>query len=198
VWAPPPPFDGEGDFALWHFSEDPNLSRFVPKPTTSSDHPEPVVWAIETRHSPHFWFPRDCPRGCVWLTETTTEEDRVRFLGHSAAKRLHVMETAWAARVPACRLFAYRLPEEPFQSVGDHAAGYWTSREPVGALEQVEMGNLIERHAAAGIELRITPDIWPFWHSVIFSTLNFSGSRLKNATRPEPTRPPHPFLESPP
>ncbi len=44
------------------------------------------------------------------------------------------------------------------------------------------MGNLIERHAEAGIELRITPDIWPFWHLVVFSALNFSASRLRCAT----------------
>ena len=197
MWAPPPPFDGEGDFALWHFSEDPNLSRFVPHTAKSSASPEALVWAIETRHSPHFWFPRDCPRGCVWLTEATTEEDRVRFLGHSAAARLHVIETTWADRMTTCRLYAYQLPSETFESINDQAAGYWISRQPVEAIERVEMGNLIQRHADAGIELRITPDIWPFWHSVIFSTLNFSGSRLRNATRTEPPLPPHPLLRPP-
>src|SRR5215475_2723903 len=27
---PAPPYEGEGPFALWHFSEDPSLSRFLP------------------------------------------------------------------------------------------------------------------------------------------------------------------------
>jgi len=27
----PPPWDGEGAFALWHFSEDPGLGRFRPR-----------------------------------------------------------------------------------------------------------------------------------------------------------------------
>jgi hypothetical protein len=35
--------------------------------------------------------------------------------------------------------------------------------------------------AAAGIELRITPSIWPFWRRVAGSTVEFSGSRLRNA-----------------
>ena len=189
VSMPPPPFEGEGEFALWHFSEDPGLGQFVPHVARSSDNPEPLVWAIDTRHSPHFWFPRDCPRGCVWLTEATTEEDRARFLCDAGTKRLHVMETAWAERMTTCRLYVYKLPPNGFVSIGDLAAGYWVSREPVDALERLEVGNLFQRHADAGIELRVIPDIWPFWHSVIRSTLNFSGSRLRNAARPEPAHP---------
>ena len=191
----PPPFEGEGEFALWHFSEDPSLHRFDPHVAKTKDpDTEPLVWAIETRHSPHFWFPRDCPRGCAWVTDGTTDEDRVRYLGHSAARRLHVMEAAWAERMTTTTLYAYRLPADAFEHIGDEAAGYWVSRQTVEAEERIEMGNLVECHAAAGIELRITPDIWPFWHSVIFSTLNFSGSRLRNATRPEPELPPRPWI----
>jgi hypothetical protein len=188
VRFPPPPFEGEGEFALWHFSEDASLRRFEPHVAVTSDNPEPLVWAIDTRHSPHFWFPRECPRGCAWITERTTEEDRDRFLGHSASTRLHVVESAWAERLVTCRLYAYLMAAETFESIGDDAAGYWVSREPVDAIERLEVGDLVQRHAEAGIELRITPDIWPFWHSVTSSTLSFSGSRLRNATRPEPPR----------
>ncbi len=188
VWASPPPYEGEGQFALWHFSEDPRLWRFEPHVATTSENPDPLVWAIDTRHSPHFWFPRDCPRGCAWPTDLTTEQDRERFFGHSRATRLHVMEFAWVGRMMACQLYAYRMPFGTFQPINDQAAGYWVSREPVEAVERVEVGNLVQRHAEAGIELHITPDIWPFWHSVTSSTLSFSGSRLRNATRPEPEK----------
>lgn len=163
------------------------MSRFVPHVAKTSTSEEPLVWAIDTRHSPHFWFPRDCPRGCAWLTETTTEEDRVRFLGHSSARRLHVIEAAWAEPMTACTLYAYRLPIDTFESV--HDAGYWISQEPVEALERVAVGNLIERHAEAGIELRITPDIWPFWHSVIFSTQRQPPSQ-RHPSRTTATAPP--------
>ena len=63
---PAPPYEGEGSFALWHFSEDPSLGRFRPhRPATNPGSP-PLVWAVDTRHAPMFWFPRDCPRGCIW------------------------------------------------------------------------------------------------------------------------------------
>ena len=42
------------------------------------------------------------------------------------------------------------------------------------------LGDLLERHAAAGIELRIVPDLSALWQRVIASTLEFSGIRLRN------------------
>ena len=181
-----PPFAGEGEHALWHFSEDPNLEHFEPHVAQTSSTDVPYVWAIETRASPHYWFPRDCPRGCVWVTPRTTADDRARFFGHSTALRLHVSELVWAERMATCVLYAYRMPPETFEHSGDEAAGFWMSREPVDAIERVEVGNLLDRHAKAGIELRFTPDLWPFWHAVRASTLGFSGTRLRNAARPEP------------
>jgi hypothetical protein len=50
----------------------------------------------------------------------------------------------------------------------------------------VVIGDLAERHARAGIELRVTPSIWPFWRRVADSTVEFSGCRLRNAA-------PHPL-----
>jgi hypothetical protein len=33
----------------------------------------------------------------------------------------------------------------------------------------------------AGIELRVTPNLWPLWDRVVSSSLEFSGIRLRNA-----------------
>jgi hypothetical protein len=177
---PAPPHEGEGPFALWHFSEDPALCLFRPRAPASNPGAQPLVWAVDTRHAPMFWFPRDCPRGCIWPVSTTTAEDRERFFGHSAASRIHVIESGWLARLRACRVYAYRLPALAFRP--HDVGGYWVCDEPVKAIDQVPADDLIGRHAGAGIELRITPSIWPFWHKVVGSTVEFSGSRLHNAT----------------
>jgi hypothetical protein len=176
-----PPYAGEGPFALWHFSEDPSLGFFEPRPSGSAPGKPPLVWAVDTRHAPMFWFPRDCPRGCVWPVSTTTAADRERFFGQSGSARVHVIESDWLDRVRACRLFAYRLPAGAF-SPHDEVGGYWVAEQPVEAVERVTVDDLLARHAAAGIELRITPSIWPFWERVTASTVEFSGSRLRNAT----------------
>jgi hypothetical protein len=176
---PAPPYDGEGAFALWHYSEDPSLGQFRPRVPVTNPAVQPLVWAVDTRHAPMFWFPRDCPRGCIWPVSTTTAADRERFFGQSAAGRIHVIETGWLARMQACRLYAYRLPTGTFRP--HEVGGYWVSEEPVQAIERVIVDDLLGRHARAGIELRVTPFIWPFWNRVANSTVEFSGSRLGNA-----------------
>ena len=75
---PAPPYAGEGPFALWHFSEDRSLGRFLPHTPATNPQAPPLVWAVDTRHAPMFWFPRECPRGCIWPASKTTAEDRER------------------------------------------------------------------------------------------------------------------------
>jgi hypothetical protein len=183
---PAPPYDGEGPFAVWHVSEDPSLGRFLPRGRAGQPEAPPLVWAVDTRHAPMFWFPRDCPRGCIWPGSATTPADRDEFFGQSAASRLHVTECGWLRRMQDCRLYAYRLPVEAFQP--HDVGGYWVADKPVEAIERVVIDDLVARHADAGIELRITPSIWPFWRRVANSTVEFSGSRLHNSA-PEPDRP---------
>ena len=176
---PAPAWDGEGPFALWHFSEDPGLGLFRPRPRAESPGGPELVWAVDTRHAPLFWFPRDCPRGCIWPVSATTPEDRERFFGQGVANRVHVMEAGWLSRMRDCRLYAYRLPTEAFRP--HEVGGYWVAGQAVDAIEQVVIDDLMARHADAGIELRITPSIWPFWNRVTNSTVEFSGMRLRHS-----------------
>ena len=175
-----PPYAGEGSFALWHFSEEPALGRFEPRSLAADPEGPRLVWTVDTRHAPMFWFPRDCPRGCVWPVSTTTADDRERFFRQGGAERVHVIEGAWLQRVRACRLYAYRLPADAF-APHPVVGGYWVTEQAVEATERVALDDLLGLHAAAGIELRIAPSIWPFWRRVTASTVEFSGSRLRNA-----------------
>lgn len=175
---PPPRHRGEDAFALWHFSENPTLHRFTPHTPATNPATTPMVWAVDTRHAPMFWFPRDCPRGCIWPVSTTTPADRERFFGQADAQRIHVVETAWLDCILACQLYAYRLPTGPFRP--HEVGGYWVSDEAVDAIERLSIEGLLGRHADAQIELRITPSIWPWWRQVVASTVEFSGLRLHN------------------
>jgi hypothetical protein len=175
-----PPYAGEGPFALWHFSEEPSLGLFEPRSLAADPESPRLVWAVDTRHAPMFWFPRECPRGCVWPVSTTIAADRDLFFGPSGAPRVHVIESAWLERMRACRLYAYRLPADAF-SPHEVVGGYWVTGQTVEAVQRVALDDLPGLHAAAGIELRVTPSIWPFWRRVTASTVGFSGSRLRNA-----------------
>jgi hypothetical protein len=171
------PYRGEGRHALWHVSEDDSIRRFEPHrpPTSSLD--EPLVWAVDTRHLPLYWFPRDFPRATFWAISTTSEADVTRFLAGERSRRVHVVEPDRLGQMRTQRVVAYRLPEATFERWDR----FWISRDPVEPLELVELGDLVERHEQAGIELRTEPELLRFWDEVVASTLDFSGIRLRNA-----------------
>ena len=183
--ASAPPYRGEGPHALWHVSEDPDLELFATRRSESALGDEPVVWAIDTRHLPLYWFPRDCPRCTFWAGERTTDAEAAGFLDGDRARRVHVIEDRWLERVRTATLYVYRMPEATFAESLD-TAGYWMSREPVGAIDRVTIDDVVGQHATAGIGLRTVPNLWPLWDQVVASTLEFSGMRLRNALpRPE-------------
>ena len=171
---PAPPYVGEGPHALWHVSDDPAITRFEPRPDTDGRR---VVWAIDTRHLPLYWFPRDCPRGTFWAGQTKTPADRENFLGDAA--RVHAVQSDWVGRMEAAVLAMYQLPETTF-APHPEVGGYWTSTSPVTPLPVVELSDLRLRHAEAGISLRVVDDLWGLWETVIRSSLEFSGMRLRN------------------
>jgi hypothetical protein len=178
VREPAPPYRDEGPHALWHVSENPDIERFEPHVSATAAEREPLVWAIDTRHLPLYWFPRDCPRGTFWADAETVREDAARLLGDSC--RVHVVEESWLDRIRTITVFAYRLPEDRFVQHSE-VCGYWISRAAVEPLEIERLDDLVGRHRRADIELRVLPNLWPLWNDVVGSTLEFSGMRLRYA-----------------
>ncbi len=161
-----------------HFSEDPRITRFAPHVAATSQQAEPYVWAVDAEQAPAYWFPRDCPRVLAWTGPETTAADR-RFLFD---RRVHVIEYGWLPALQTVRLYAYRFDATPFRPFGapqPHAMVASTVVTPLGAAEPV--GDLLARHEAAGIQLRLVPNLWPVMDEIAASTLQFSGIRLRNA-----------------
>lgn len=179
--APAPPYHGEGPHALWHVSDSEGIGRFEPRASTAAPDTE-LVWAIDTRHLPMYWFPRECPRGTFWAGERTTDSDVEYFLSGRRDLRVHAVDIDWQPRLRDARVVAYRLPEDSFEP-DPVVTGYWRSREGVTPLDAVVLVDLIARHDDAGIELRVVLDLWAVWDRIVASTLEFSGIRLRNAAR---------------
>jgi hypothetical protein len=178
VREPAPPYANEGRHALWHVSEDPSLERFQPHVSATAKEREPLVWAVDTRHLPFYWFPRDCPRGTFWADSSTDPAEAKRLL--RGASRVHIVEDGWLERMRAASIYGYRLPEKTFEQHPE-VGGYWISREPVESLELERWSDLVGLHRRAKIDLRALPNLWPIWDEVVASTLEFSGMRLRNA-----------------
>ena len=160
-------------------SEDPTIEVFHPHHNELHALDEPLVWAVDTRYSWLYWFPRDCPRACFNAKEDTTDKDVERWLDGDRTRCVSVIEAGWLERFRSARVYAYRLPHEGFEPWDK----FYVSRATVGPLELVELGDLLTRHAEAGNELRIAPAFYPLWDRVVESSLDFSGIRLRNAVR---------------
>jgi hypothetical protein len=167
---------------LWHVSEDPTIEVFHPHHHELHTLDEPLVWAIDTAHQWLYWFPRDCPRACLNAKEDTTDEDVALWLDGDRTRRVGVIESGWLERFRTARVYAYRLPPESFEPWDK----FFISRQTVEPLGLVELGDLLTRHADAGVELRIAPALYPLWDKVVESSLDFSGIRLRNASSSRP------------
>jgi len=163
-----------------HFSEDPTITRFEPHVPKTNPSQAPGVWAIDAEHAPLYWFPRDCPRATAWPRHA---EERGIFEQHltTAAPRLHAIEFAWLERVMSATVYRYDLDAAAF-APWEEAYGQWISRATVEPLSVHPVGNLLDAHAAAEIELRILPNLWPLVTLMVDDRWNFSHVRLSNAS----------------
>lgn len=170
---------------LLHFSEDPTITLFRPHVARTSTETDPFVWAIDEEHAPSYWFPRDCPRACCWAAKTSLSESGATLLGLGGASRLHAIEAVWLDRMRACQLYSYQFDPAPFERKA-LGAGYWVAREEVTPLSVTPVGDLLAKHAEAGIELRIVRSLWPLIDAIATSGLEFSIIRKANA-QPRPS-----------
>jgi hypothetical protein len=79
------------------------------------------------------------------------------------------------------KVYAYRLPKAVFRTLSPDQTHAWVATDPVTPLGPAEpVGDLLELHRAAGIQLRLVDSLWPWWEAVCASTVGFSGIRLRN------------------
>jgi hypothetical protein len=157
---------------LLHFSEDPGIAEFGPHVPRSNPGVTPAVWAIDPARAPLYWFPRDCPRVAVWANDAAQQALLAHRLATEAA-RVHAVPLEWNERMRVCALYEYRFDPAPFAPWPD-AEGQWVAHERVVPVAVEPVGDLITRHAAAGVDLRFVNDLAPLRDLVVESGLPFS------------------------
>ena len=173
---------------LFHFSDDPAIACFEPRPvaTPSERTPGrewlngPLVWAIEDQRQAMYLFPRECPRILLWPTQATLAEDRARFWRDEPCRMIAYVEEAWMDAIARAVLYRYDMPLEGFESLDD--AGMWVSRSPAIPLGMQVLCDLPGALAQQGVALRTLPTLAPL-KDVWSTTLHASGVRLRNAKR---------------
>jgi uncharacterized protein DUF6886 len=164
---------------LYHFSEDPHIERFVPHvPRTNPSH-APAVWAIDDEHAPLYWFPRDCPRVAIWprhRDQLAAFQERLA----SSASRLHAIESVWLDRMRSAQIYRYEFDPDGFVP-WEQASGQWISHREVVPVSVTPVGDLLDAHAYASIELRNVPSLWPLHDIALGDQFDFSIVRMHNA-----------------
>ncbi|GAA3401829.1 DUF6886 family protein [Paenibacillus hodogayensis] len=168
---------------LFHFSEEPDIEVFRPRQAPAFPELPPVVFALDRERSPHYYFPRDCPRVIYWKNERTTRQDELAFLSHSAAGKVVAVENGWLDRIRQTKLYRYAFPAAGFRML-DGSAGYYVSTDVVKPLRVEPVGDLLALLLVERVELRFTPSLHPLRDRVIASTLDFSIIRFRNAAKP--------------
>jgi hypothetical protein len=156
---------------LFHYSEDPCISRFEPHVPRTNPDVAAAVWAIDEARAPLYWFPRDCPRVTVWANNAP-QRRRLRQLFGSERSRVQVAPLSWSDAIVACQLYEYRFETTDFEPWLE-AEGQWISYRAVTPLDVVPVGDLLRRHDEANIDLRLVPDLRAI-RAVLDSGLPFS------------------------
>ncbi len=182
---------------LFHFSENPNIDRFVPRPgnraivlpgESGEAIPRDLVWAIDRWHEPMYLFPRECPRILLWPLAHSEAADVARFFTPLAddppvaapARMVAYVESRWLPRIDAARLFRYEMPDSSFIDLRD--AGMWVSRQTIVSADKTPITNLRDRLAKQLVVLRSLEDLTPL-RDVWSTSLHASGIRLGTAAR---------------
>ena len=171
---------------LYHFSDNPNIDRFVPRPVrVPVERPAgcewlngPLVWGIESSHQAVYLFPRNCPRILLWAIPGSTSKDIETWWRGSPCKKLAYIERAWLERVKTAVIYRYELPIKLFQDLND--AGMWVSEEEVKSLRMDVLDDLTLELKTHEVELRIVESLIPL-KEVWRTSLHASGIRLRNA-----------------
>jgi len=172
---------------VFHFSEDPNIELFEPRPVAvPTARPPgfewlngPLVWAIDAWHAPMYFFPRDCPRVLLWRLPDTREADLDRWWRGDRGWRMQAhVEAAWLARLRTTAIYRYTFDAREFDP--PHDVGMCVSRGAVRPLTVERVNYLPAALETAGVELHVMADLLPL-KGVWDSTLHASGIRLRNA-----------------
>lgn len=172
---------GAAPDTVHHYSDDGGITRFAPHvPLTNPSHP-PAVWAMDPEHGPLYWFPRDCPRISVWATNPV-EQELLSSSFDTDATRICAAESGWAAKIRSALVYRYAFDGAQFAPWAD-ADGQYISFDTVLPVRVDALDNLLELHAEAEVELRLTPTLGTLMDRMLASGLPFSFVRIRNARR---------------
>jgi hypothetical protein len=166
---------------LYHFSEDPNIKKFIPRIINGQKGNIPLVWAIDEEHSINYLFPRECPRIIYYKTENINKNDGIKFFSNTISNKIITIENKWMEIINNTILYKYTFDDKDFE-LYDKVAGYYISKIEIEPIKIETIKNILMEIIKNNIELWMTPNLNPLRNELIKSTIdNYSIIRFRNA-----------------
>ena len=108
----------------------------------------------------------------------------------TAAHRVHAIELDWMPVMQRADLYRYSFDAAAFRPWSD-ASGQWISDSPIEPMDVQPVGDLVQRHADASIELRLVPNLWPIRDLAVSDRWDYSIVRISSGQAPPLTDPVH-------
>ncbi len=176
-----PPGPGGAIRRVGHISEDGTIARFVPRVAPSDPGRPPMVWAVAPWFEPVQWAPRRCPLVMVWATDGDQRATLAERFG-TTTDRVCAIETGWLDAFRSAVLYRYEFDAAGFSTSADAPGEYLSPTEPT--IERVVvLDDLLAAHAAADVELRVTPRLGALVDQVLQSGLPYRFVNLRDARR---------------
>lgn len=167
---------------IYHISENPDIKVFYPRPSPSEFDVVrgDVVFGISEKLLHNYLLPRDCPRVCFFISEKTTEADKLKFFGNTDAGFVVVLESKWIDSILNTKIYCYELESSGFFLL-DANAGYFASYKTTYPLSVRLIDNPLGEILRRNVEVRLVPSLRKITEEVKHSTLGFSLIRMRNA-----------------
>ena len=156
---------------LYHFSDTPDIKKFIPRTISYSPELPRAVWAIDEEHSVNYFFERNCPRIVYVRSENLHPDDEQKFFGDTTAKKIITIEEHRKEQLKNAVIYKYSFEEEGFE-LYDETSGYYVSYDEITPVKVEMMDNLHEKIPEAGAELRFIDDLHSLKDEIMKSTID--------------------------
>lgn len=141
---------------LFHLSEESNITKFVPRPSSDYWHGEAYVWAIREAKVQNYLLPRDCPRICLAAPEVDVLQAYLPQNVPRPSRAVIFIADDWRKRLGDWVLYRYEFdPTNFFER--QRTAGYYVSKQTEIPIGQEEIRDLEGQLIDLGVLLLAKP-----------------------------------------
>ena len=140
---------------LFHISEDPKISVFVPKlsPSHLNIIKAAVVMTVSENHVHNYMLPSECPRISYYAGSDTDSRDIKKFFGVSTPAYIMAVENRWIKKIQSTTLYCYEFDSRHF-SLHDESIGHYSSYKTVVPISVKPIYSILDELLKRNLELR--------------------------------------------